>query len=78
MEKISVEWYGGGATPICKETACPFVQECANHETAGEFREEDGMTPKLHYVDGAIFCEKIQGKEFGIIKLVNGEFQLCY
>lgn len=43
----------------CEERLCPFQKECANHTTAGDFRTEDGIRPKLHYRNGKLMCETI-------------------
>lgn len=31
----------------CQEQYCPFLKKCANHETAGQYREEDGFSPEI-------------------------------
>ena len=31
----------------CQESECLFRKECANHETAGEYRVEGGFSPEL-------------------------------
>jgi len=43
----------------CCEENCPFLRECANHRTAGDFRTEDGVRPRLHYRLGKLMCESI-------------------
>lgn len=43
----------------CLEENCPFWRECANHITAGDFRSEDGITPKLSILNGQIGCSTI-------------------
>lgn len=32
---------------VCLEKECPFRRVCANHETAGDFRDEGGLRPEL-------------------------------
>ena len=54
--KIPVEIYKEGAI-LCKSTDCKFRKECANHETAGDFRFEDGFTPALFEEGGKVFCQ---------------------
>lgn len=41
---------------ICLSETCPFRSECANHTTAGDFREEGGFTPELFEEAGKVFC----------------------
>lgn len=44
------------------ETDCRFRRECAQHSSAGEYREESGFTPEL-YKDlkkGLIYCDTIE------------------
>ena len=43
---VSVKVYDAGGLD-CQEKLCPFRRECAIHETAGDFRSEDGFTPEL-------------------------------
>lgn len=33
---------------LCKDR-CPYSKECAIHETAGQFRSEDGFSPRLYF-----------------------------
>lgn len=40
----------------CQEMRCAFRDTCANHTTAGDFRSEDGITPKLSILNGQIGC----------------------
>jgi len=32
---------------VCKSRDCRYKRECANHTTAGDFRSEDGFTPRM-------------------------------
>lgn len=48
----------------CCQLKCRYSGDCANHETAGSFRELDGQTPKLHVIDGEVLCESINSEEF--------------
>lgn len=41
----------------CKET-CPYDRECANHESAGDFRTDDGLVPTLTKVEGGYHCDR--------------------
>jgi len=60
------------ASVFCKET-CPNQGECAQHETAGDFRSEDGMTPTLILKDGKAYCTKKDTKErWGALRIKNG------
>lgn len=52
--KIPVVWLKEGGI-ICLET-CPYSRTCANHDTAGDFRTEDGFTPVWHRDGQKIDC----------------------
>jgi hypothetical protein len=54
MPEINVE--RGYGMIICLEKSCKFNRECANHETAGDFRSEDGFTPSLSLQLGKVYC----------------------
>jgi hypothetical protein len=57
--KVQVELIGPQLRfPLCKapDAQCVSTRECANHETAGDFRTEDGLTPDLRQVGGAWEC----------------------
>lgn len=41
----------------CREKLCPFRRECAQHETAGDFRTEGGFTPELIIIGNACYCD---------------------
>ncbi len=47
---------------ICLEKNCPWDRVCANHRSAGEFREEDGIRPLLSLKNGEVFCDTIHSK----------------
>lgn len=51
---------------ICEEKNCPWDRVCANHETAGDFRSEDGTRPILHLEQGDVFCETFYSKGDGV------------
>jgi hypothetical protein len=53
---IKTKVYDGGGID-CLEDSCPFMRECANHTTAGDYRSEDGFTPDLHREGGVFFCK---------------------
>lgn len=44
---------------ICREAECPLSRECANHESAGDYRCEDGMTPDIVFIDNHFLCRKM-------------------
>ena len=53
---MKIKTYGN--TSVCQNEKCHFSSECANHETAGEFRSESGFTPQLTlWPDKSIDCE---------------------
>lgn len=42
----------------CQSATCPFVRECAQHESAGDYRTEDGFSPEISSVgDKHASCE---------------------
>lgn len=43
----------------CLEQNCPYRRSCANHDSAGDFRSEDGFSPELHLRRGQIYCDTI-------------------
>ena len=54
-EKISAyAWPHGGAI-ICEEEDCSHREDCANHESANDFRKENGPSPFLSF-DGGVQC----------------------
>jgi len=48
LHNVKVEVYG--EVPACLDGLCPFYRDCANHITAGEWREACGLTPNLREV----------------------------
>jgi len=55
----------------CKSRNCPFSEQCANHESAGEIRLDDGFTPEIFYDDetNEFFCKTA--------KVQSDKYQLC-
>ena len=39
------------------EKQCPYKHECAQHITAGDFRTEGGITPKLVIKERTVWCK---------------------
>lgn len=68
MKKISVTPLDTYKAVDCLEDSCPFSGACANHHTAGDFRIEEGMSPRLELIDNEVYC-----KEFGA-DVVNTEY----
>lgn len=56
---------------LCHAKNCMYTRECAQHETAGDFRSEDGMTPDIVNIDGYVSCNKTEpsDKSTGMIYL---------
>lgn len=46
MQSIKTEVLTTGLI-VCKSRDCRYKRECANHTTAGDFRTEDGFTPRM-------------------------------
>ena len=40
----------------CLEAKCIYRSDCANHCTAGDFRNEDGIRPRLSLRNGKVYC----------------------
>jgi hypothetical protein len=53
--KVELKIYEQGGID-CLSKDCAFRKECANHETAGDYRSEDGFTPDLYEKNGGYFC----------------------
>lgn len=53
-------WNEGGID--CDSEDCHWSRECANHRTAGEFRSEDGFTPRLTKTGDDWFCASYHTK----------------
>lgn len=60
--KIKCEVYDSGYVE-CLEETCPFLRECANHTTAGDFRSEDGFSPELFEENNIFFCRTKTAKK---------------
>lgn len=61
---------------ICYSQNCPLTRECANHDTAGDFRSEGGSTPKLELIGDKVIChqEVYDGTFRGFSFLKDGRF----
>ena len=55
--KITVEPKEKYNAIICLQKDCPWNRECANHETAGDFRSEGGSRPLLKLLNGELHCD---------------------
>ena len=44
---------------ICEACNCPYQRECANHDSAGDFRTEGGFSPELTLKNGEVHCSTI-------------------
>lgn len=65
--------------PICTTKHCIYRKECAQHETAGDYRSEDGLTPSLYKDGNDVFCDRQVVNEDvgnGILIYKNGVFEL--
>lgn len=49
-------------TLICQTKDCLFNRECANHETAGDFRSEGGFTPQVTRCCDGFKCHTINAE----------------
>ncbi len=56
MSEIQLHVYQTGGID-CQDKNCLFKRECSLHETAGQFRSEDGFTPEIiMWDDGTNEC----------------------
>jgi hypothetical protein len=79
MERLLIEGTKNDL-PCCYSKDCPFKSECAQHDTAGDYRFEDGYTPKLVYFPSLdqVWCTKEVLKLHGALRLKNGDFDLIH
>ena len=56
---------------ICESIECKFRRECANHCSAGDFRSEDGFSPKLTIENGQVNCETYHSSVINSISYTN-------
>ena len=61
-------------TPICVSKTCWLNKECANHETAGDFRSEAGFTPNLQKKDNVWYCEQKETGSRGMLIWKDGKY----
>ncbi len=54
---------------ICVSKECRNKKECAQHESAGDFRTEDGFTPEWYRdtATGRLFCTRLETESLGSI-----------
>lgn len=69
--RVPIEVIPEGAI-LCHSEICPFRKTCANHETAGDYRAENGFTPyisdlDINYHDEIQYpnCQSISSKDNG-------------
>lgn len=55
MSEITLKIYREGGV-VCQEKNCWYMNECANHYTAGDYRREGGFTPDIVRQDDKFFC----------------------
>jgi len=53
MQHVSIKVLATGLAQ-CDSIACRYIHECANHASAGDYRTENGFTPRL--------CQDANGK----------------
>lgn len=41
---------------VCRVGLCPYRKSCANHYSAGDFRTEGGVSPRLTIIGNEIHC----------------------
>lgn len=64
--------------PVCEDDECAFRKDCANHETAGQFREDGGPSP-LVTIDvnnpKVATCNGLSETSTGMLYLKDGELR---
>lgn len=53
--------------PLCHEPECGNKHDCANHSSAGQFREESGFTPDLERVYDTWTCTQEATDKSGML-----------
>lgn len=53
---MSPKFYLIGDIIQCRDKTCCYRKECSVHETAGDFRSEDGFSPQLVLDGNSIKC----------------------
>lgn len=70
---------------VCNDEKCKFVKTCANHRTAGDYRNEDGFSPDIRQSGNDYVClskgspasKTIYGQEpSNVVELDRGEVNL--
>jgi hypothetical protein len=71
MKKIKLDQFG-----FCKDKDCPYRKECAQHETAGEFRSEDGFRPEIFKKsnDFTVYVCKTASESHSLIPSYGADF----
>lgn len=67
---------------ICLDDECEHKRVCANHESAGDYRSEDGPTPNVSIVNNELSCNKQLTNSVGMACIRNGKIVVysgpCY
>lgn len=58
--------------PNCISLFCPLRKKCTNHETAGDFRTEFGISPNLAVINNGVWCDGT-GKNGSYKKIFGGQ-----
>jgi hypothetical protein len=57
----------------CESANCKFRSECAIHYSAGDFRSEDGFTPRMFREKGVFYCSTINSSDHKSARCVPAE-----
>ena len=60
--------------PICEDMSCDVWQKCAQHGSAGQFREESGFTPDLVLLKSGWGCTKQETDRSGMLVWRGGKY----
>lgn len=59
---------------FCQSKTCEFIKECAQHESAGDFRSESGDTPNVISINEHFFCNyTLNEHSRGMLLIDNGK-----
>lgn len=62
---------------VCEDNICSHRKECANHETAGDFRSEGGDRPNVRITShGVLLCDRTITDGTGAVYLDNGKLRI--
>lgn len=71
---VKIDYIESTHHPICEDDTCGFTTKCAQHGSAGQYREESGFTPDLSLTRGGWVCTKQETDRSGMLIWMNGKY----